>query len=105
MPMVGYVLCLLMIRNSMAHMRKLVVLTFVSLDGVMQAPGGKGEDPSGGFKFEGWTVPFWDEAGSKEMGKQMDMPFDMLLGKYTYELFAGYWPSHEGEIGDPINKA
>ena len=73
-------------------MKKLVVLTFVSLDGVMQAPGGKGEDPSGGFDLEGWTVPLFDEAGGNEMGKQMRPPFDLLLGRKTYELFAGYWP-------------
>jgi dihydrofolate reductase len=73
-------------------MRKLVVLTFVSLDGVMQAPGGKGEDPSGGFDLEGWTVPLFDEAVGNEMGKQMSPPFDLLLGRKTYDIFAGYWP-------------
>jgi dihydrofolate reductase len=76
-------------------MRKLVVLTFVSLDGVMQAPGGKGEDPSGGFKYEGWTVPYFDDTTGKEMGVQMSKPFDLLLGKKTYEIFAGYWPRHK----------
>ncbi len=75
-------------------MRKLVVLEFLSLDGVMQAPGGKGEDPSGDFKFEGWTVPFMDEASGKEMAKQMNLPLDLLLGRKTYEIFAGYWPQH-----------
>ena len=87
-------------------MRKLVVLTFISLDGVMQAPGGKGEDPSGGFKYEGWTVPYADEIGGAEMGKQMSMPFDLLLGRVTYEIFAGYWPKHpEGLAGPAFNKA
>ena len=62
-------------------MRKLVVLTFVSLDGVMQAPGGKGEDPSGGFDLEGWTVPYFDDESGKEMNMQMSKPFDLLLGK------------------------
>jgi dihydrofolate reductase len=81
--------------------RKLLVLTFVSLDGVMQAPGGKGEDPSGGFDLEGWTVPLFDEALGNEMGKQMTPPFDLLLGRKTYDLFASYWPHHDS----PINQA
>lgn len=69
-------------------MRKLVVLTFVSLDGVMQAPGGKGkdEDPSGGFDLEGWTVPYFDDTLGEEMGRQMAMPFDLLLGRKTYDI-------------------
>jgi dihydrofolate reductase len=83
--------------------RKLVVLTFVSLDGVMQAPGGKGEDPSGGFDLEGWTVPLFDEALGDEMGKQMSQPFDLLLGRKTYEIFASYWPQQADD--DPINQA
>ena len=87
-------------------MRKLVVLTFVSLDGVVQAPGGKGEDPSGGFKYEGWTVPFFDEMSGEEMDRQMGMPFDLLLGRKTYDIFASYWPQHEeGLAGAPFKKA
>jgi dihydrofolate reductase len=82
-------------------MREVVVLTFVSLDGVMQAPGGKGEDPSGGFDLEGWTVPYFDEVGGDEMAKQMGQPFDLLLGRKTYEIFALYWPHHDS----PINQA
>ncbi len=78
-------------------MRKLVVLTFVSLDGVMQAPGGKGEDPSGGFKFEGWTHPYFDDAAGEAMAKQMAGPFDLLLGRKTYDIFSGYWPEHQAE--------
>ena len=78
-------------------MRKLVVLTFVSLDGVMQAPGGKGEDPSGGFDLEGWTVPYFDEAVGTAMVKQMTPPSDLLLGRKTYEIFASYWPAHESD--------
>ncbi len=81
--------------------RKLVVLTFVSLDGVMQAPGGKGEDPTDGFNLEGWTVPYFDENLGDEMGKQMGRPFDLLLGRKTYDIFASYWPQHDS----PINKA
>ncbi len=86
-------------------MRKLVVLTFVSLDGVMQAPGGPEEDTSGGFKFGGWTAPFFDDAAGELMGKQMTPPFDLLLGKQTYEIFAGYWPKHSNEIGQVFDKA
>jgi dihydrofolate reductase len=82
-------------------MRELVVLTFVSLDGVMQAPGGKGEDPSGGFDLEGWTVPYFDEVVGNEMTKQMGQPFDLLLGRKTYEIFASYWPHRES----PFNEA
>ena len=78
-------------------MRKLVVLTFVSLDGVIQAPGGKGEDPSGGFDLEGWTVPYFDETVGTAMEKQMTLPFDLLLGRKTYEIFAAYWPAHESD--------
>jgi dihydrofolate reductase len=84
-------------------MRKLVVLTFVSLDGVMQAPGGEGEDPSGGFDLEGWTVPYFDEAMGDEMTKQMRQPFDLLLGRKTFDIFATYWPLQSSD--EPINQA
>jgi len=83
--------------------RKLVVLTFVSLDGVMQAPGGKGEDPSGGFDLEGWTVPYFDEALGDEMTQQMGQPFNLLLGRKTYQIFASYWPHQSPD--EPINTA
>jgi dihydrofolate reductase len=76
-------------------MRKLVVLSFVSLDGVMQAPGGPDEDRSGGFEFGGWTFPLSDEASNEVMSKQMSMPFDLLLGRATYDIFAGYWPQQD----------
>ena len=78
-------------------MRKLVALTFLSLDGVMQAPGGKGEDPSGGFDLEGWTVPFFDEGLGDVMTAQMNPPFDLVLGRKTYEIFAGYWPHQSND--------
>ncbi|MEW5985119.1 MAG: dihydrofolate reductase family protein [Chloroflexota bacterium] len=84
-------------------MRKLVVLTFVSLDGVMQAPGGKGEDPSGGFDLEGWVVRYFDETLGDEMTRQMSQPFDLLVGRKTYEIFATYWPHQSSD--EPINKA
>ena len=75
-------------------MRKIIVLEFISLDGVMQAPGGPKEDTSGGFKYGGWTVPYFDEMSGKEMGKQMKGTYDLLLGRKTYDIFAGYWPEH-----------
>lgn len=75
-------------------MRKIVVLSFISLDGVMQAPGGPEEDTSGGFKYGGWTVPYSDDFSGNLMGEQMSMPFDLLLGRKTYDIFAGYWPKH-----------
>ncbi|MCC6187624.1 MAG: dihydrofolate reductase [Anaerolineales bacterium] len=83
-------------------MRKIIVLSFVSLDGVMQAPGGPREDPSGGFQYGGWTVPYFDEFLGQVMTEQMDnRRFDLLLGRKTFEIFAAYWPSQES----PINTA
>src|SRR5688500_6095494 len=76
-------------------MRKIIVLEFITLDGVIQAPGGRQEDTSGGFKYGGWMVPYFDEVFSKVMGAQMTKPFDLLLGRKTYEIFASYWPQHE----------
>ncbi len=78
-------------------MRKLIVLAFVTLDGVMQAPGGPEEDKSGGFKYGGWVGPYFDEEAGKMMGEQMKQPFSLLLGRKTYEIFAGYWPKHEDQ--------
>ena len=75
-------------------MRKIMILSFITLDGVMQAPGGKGEDPSGGFDYEGWAVPHFDEIIFNEMDRQMSPPFDLLLGRKTYDIFAAHWPSH-----------
>ncbi|MEX1112659.1 MAG: dihydrofolate reductase family protein [Candidatus Andersenbacteria bacterium] len=86
-------------------MRKVVVLTFVSLDGVMQAPGGPQEDTSGGFKYGGWTVPYFEETVGEIMDKQMTPPFDLLLGAKTYDIFASYWPEHNNKVGVPLNKA
>lgn len=73
-------------------MRKIIVLTFVSLDGVMQAPGGPEEDPSGGFRNGGWALPYFDEFLGREMMNQMSRPFEALLGRKTYDIFASYWP-------------
>lgn len=72
-----------------------MVLSFISLDGVMQAPGGPDEDRSGGFDLGGWTVPFSDETSGRLMGEQMSMPFDLLLGRKTYDIFAAYWPEQD----------
>jgi dihydrofolate reductase len=73
-------------------MRSLVVSTFVTLDGVMQAPGGPQEDPTGGFTQGGWSVNYWDEAMGAAMGENFAKPFDLLLGRKTYEIFAAHWP-------------
>jgi dihydrofolate reductase len=78
-------------------MRKVIVLSFITLDGVMQAPGGPEEDTSGGFKYGGWTVPYFDEFLGQVMDEQMSTPFDLLLGRKTYEIFASYWPHHKDE--------
>jgi dihydrofolate reductase len=86
-------------------MRKLVVTTFVTMDGVMQAPGGAGEDPSGGFAYEGWLVPYFDDA----IGAQIDEWFtgaqDFLLGRTTYEIFYGSWPKmiSDDQVSQKIN--
>lgn len=88
-------------------MRKIVALTFVSLDGVMQAPGGPQEDTSGGFEYGGWTFPYFDEMSGEEMGRQMSMPFDLLLGRKTYDIFASFWPKQDPSTlaNVPFNKA
>ena len=74
-------------------MRKIIVLSMITLDGVMQAPGGPKEDISGGFKYGGWVAPYFDEVYSKVMEKQLK-PADLLLGRKTFEIWEGYWPEH-----------
>jgi dihydrofolate reductase len=86
-------------------MRKITAATFVSLDGVMQAPGGPEEDPTGGFKFGGWTFPYFDEALGTSMGEIFEKPFDLLLGRKTYDIFAAYWPQYKGGPDAPIAEA
>ena len=87
-------------------MRKVIAAAFLSLDGVMQAPGGPGEDPTGGFKHGGWTVHYWDDVMGEVMGKTMAEPFDLLLGRKTYEIFAAHWPELHGDpIADKFNAA
>lgn len=73
-------------------MRRIIVSAFISLDGVMQAPGGPEEDTSGGFSFGGWTFPYWDGALAEAMEETFAKPFDLLLGRRTYDIFAAYWP-------------
>jgi dihydrofolate reductase len=78
--------------RGVRKMRKLVVNTFLTLDGVMQAPGGPEEDPTGGFAHGGWSVNYWDEVMGARMDEFMGKPFDLLLGRRTYEIFAAHWP-------------
>lgn len=87
-------------------MRKLTGAVFLSLDGVMQAPGGPQEDPSGGFRFGGWTHPFSDESSFRPMASFLIEPeYDLLLGKRTYDIFAAYWPyNQEGSIGEKFQR-
>lgn len=85
-------------------MRKIMVLEHISLDGVIQAPGGPDEDPSGGFTHGGWVSPFSDEILGTLLRKQMNLPFDLLLGRTTFEIWEPYWPQH-GDIWPNANRA
>jgi dihydrofolate reductase len=85
-------------------MRKLVVTTFVSMDGVMQAPGGPEEDPADGFRYGGWAAPFFDEAEGAQVIEWFEPAEDFLLGRTTYQIFESYWPKQPQE-GDPISSA
>jgi dihydrofolate reductase len=75
-------------------MRKIIVLSFISIDGVMQAPGGPDEDKTSGFKYGGWVFPYFDKFMDEVMAEQMKGEYDLLLGRKTYEIFASYWPTH-----------
>ncbi len=87
-------------------MRRLIVSTFLSLDGVMQAPGGPGEDDDGGFAHGGWSVHYWDDMMGQVMGEWMRQPFDLLLGRRTYDIFASHWPHAADDPGaKPLNDA
>ena len=87
-------------------MRKLVVTTFITLDGVVQAPGGPEEDESGAFEYGGWSAPFWDAQIEEFMTELMGKPFDLVLGRRTYDLFASFWPNAPEEMaGKPLNDA
>ncbi len=84
-------------------MRKIRTATFVSLDGVMQAPGGPDEDTTGGFAFGGWVWPFFDEEAGGLMGEAMGEDYDLLLGRRTWEIFAGYWPHMDDPLARTFN--
>jgi dihydrofolate reductase len=87
-------------------MRELIVNTFLTLDGVMQAPGGPGEDDSGGFAHGGWSVNYWDDQMGQVMGELMSSPFDLLLGRKTYDIFAAHWPhATDDPAAKPLNDA
>lgn len=87
-------------------MRKLIVSTFLTLDGVMQAPGGPGEDDAGGFAHGGWSVNYWDDRMGEVMDAAMSVPFDLVLGRRTYDIFAAHWPHATEEQGaKPLNDA
>jgi dihydrofolate reductase len=83
-------------------MRKLIVQTFLTLDEVMQAPGGPGEDDDGGFAHGGWSVNYWDEQMGQVMGEATSRPFAMVLGRRTYDIMAAYWPNAPEEAGGEV---
>ena len=85
-------------------MRKIVVLEHISLDGVIQAPGGPDEDRSGGFAYGGWIAPYSDPILGTALRRQMNLPFDLLLGRKTFEIWEPYWP-HHGDIWPGVNRA
>lgn len=86
-------------------MRQIITTTFVTLDGVIQAPGGPEEDRAGGFAQGGWSVNYWDEMMGSTMTKIMELPFELLLGKRTYQMFAAYWPytKEDPSVAKPFN--
>jgi dihydrofolate reductase len=86
-------------------MRKIIASTFVSLDGVMQAPGGPEEDPVNGFRFGGWVFHYWDDALGGVIGELFAKPFALLLGRKTYDIFTAYWPYQKDSIADAFNPA
>ena len=87
-------------------MRELIATTFLTLDGVMQAPGGPGEDTDAGFAYGGWSATLWDDRMGEVMGGIMGKPFDLVLGRKTYDIFAGFWPNAPEEAGGkPLNDA
>lgn len=82
------------------------MISMITLDGVMQAPGGPEEDTSGGFKYGGWVFPYADEYGSQVLNEQLGHPFDLLLGRKTYDIWKQYWPRHkDGFIGAAFDRA
>jgi len=86
-------------------MRKLIAITQLSVDGVMQGPGGREEDPSNGFRSGGWARPYVDDALSRILHETVAGEYDMLLGRRTYDIFAGYWPKQRGAVTKGFNRA
>jgi dihydrofolate reductase len=87
-------------------MRKLITTTFMTLDGVVQAPGGPEEDETGSFSYGGWSAPYWDDAIGEFMDELMGKPFDLVLGRKTYDIFASFWPNQSDDAGGkPLNEA
>ena len=84
------------------ELRKIIVLEHISLDGVIQAPGGPEEDPSDGFAYGGWSAPYSDEVIGTALAKKMNAPFDLLLGRKTFDIWAAFWPQH-GDIWPSVN--
>ena len=85
-------------------MRKIIVVTFMTMDGVLQAPGGPEEDRTGGFEWGGWQFGYADQLTKDALAKIMSEPFDLLLGRRTYEIFAAYWPYKNDVIGEKFNR-
>lgn len=85
-------------------MRKIIVVFYITMDGVLQGPGGPEEDRSNGFRWGGWSFPYWDELMNDALGKIMSSPFDLLLGRRTYEIFAAHWPYKNDTIGEIFNR-
>jgi len=85
-------------------MRKLIVGAMTSIDGVMQAPGGPQEDPTGGFTHGGWVFPYFDETAGQAIGELFAKPFDLLLGRKTYDIFSAYWPGRDDSIGRAFDR-
>jgi dihydrofolate reductase len=85
-------------------MRRVIASAFVSADGVMQAPGGPEEDTTGGFKYGGWTQPYFDDAVGKVMTELFSRPFELLLGRFTYEIFAAHWPTRPSSTLPPLRE-
>ncbi len=83
-------------------MSRLIVSTFLTLDGVMQAPGGPGEDDSGGFEYGGWSVTYWDDLMGQVMAEATSKPFAMVLGRTTYDIMAAFWPTAPEEAGGKV---
>lgn len=85
-------------------MRRITLASFLSIDGVMQAPGGPEEDPTGGFAFGGWVFPWFDEALGGFVDEAMGVEYDLLLGRRTYEIFSAFWPYQDDEMGRTFNR-